>query len=286
MSRVSWKIVALLPGALLLAAAATARADTADRFIQTQENAAPEVPELPQPVAAAVPGIGTEFDALKADPAMAGLTVDWEGLKAYYAAHNNNAIWTHANGFSIQGQGWIAQIPSAVTAGLPLPQQTLLRIAGMTPPADAVSQTRDEALMSAVFVASAVEAVGPLGDPKRRGAGVLDAVARAKDPQRDEPAMARLLPLLEAFTPSSRSMKAIIKPAAGRQCEGRQARAGQVGCDRAGPACAAAIYRRARRHHAHRQRVRSGPHRRGRAVPAQTRPSTMTVSSAAARSKR
>src|SRR6201986_950126 len=125
MSRVSLKFAALIPGALVLALAAEAQADTADRFIQPQENPAPAVPELPQAVPAAVPSIGTEFDALKADPAMAGLTIDWEGLKAYYAAHKNNAIWTHSNGFSIQGQAWIAQIPLAVTAGLPLPQATL-----------------------------------------------------------------------------------------------------------------------------------------------------------------
>jgi len=183
MRRLSMKFAALIPGALLLAATAGARADTADRFIQTQENAAPApVPELPQPVPAAVPSIGAEFDALKTDPSFAGLTVDWEALKAYYAAHQNNAIWTHANGFSIQGQAWIAQIPLAVTAGMQVPQQTLIRIAGMTPPADAASQTRDEALMSAFFVATAVEATGPLGDAKHRGAGVLDTMAQAKDP--------------------------------------------------------------------------------------------------------
>jgi murein L,D-transpeptidase YcbB/YkuD len=183
MRRLSLKFAALIPGALLLAATVDARADTADRFIQAQENAAPAlVPELPQPVPAAVPGIGAEFDALKTDPALAGLTLDWEALKAYYAAHNDNAIWTHANGFSIQGQAWIAQIPLAVTAGLPLSQEALTKIAGMAAPADAASQTRDEALMSAVFVASAVEATGPLGDAKRRGAAVLDAMAQAKDP--------------------------------------------------------------------------------------------------------
>jgi len=182
MRRLSVTFAALIPGALLLASMAGARADTADRYLKTQENAAPAVPELPQPVPAAVPSIGAEFDALKADPSMAALAVDWEALKAYYAAHQDNAIWTHANGFSIQGQAWIAQIPLAVTAGLPLPQPALMRVAGMTPPADAATQTHDEALMSAMFVASAVEATGPLGDPKRRGAAVLDAVAQAKDP--------------------------------------------------------------------------------------------------------
>jgi murein L,D-transpeptidase YcbB/YkuD len=176
------KIAALIPGALLLALTAGARADSADRFVEKQNAAPAEVPELPQPVPAAVPSIGAEFDVLKADPAMAGLAIDWEGLKAYYAAHQNNAIWTQANGFSIQGQAWIAQIPLAVKAGLPLPQPTLLYVAGMTAPADAASQTRDEAVMSALFVASAVEATGPLGDPKQRGAAVLDAVAKAKDP--------------------------------------------------------------------------------------------------------
>jgi murein L,D-transpeptidase YcbB/YkuD len=183
MRRLSVKFAALIPGALLLAATAGARADTADRFIQTQENAAPaQVPDLPQPVPAAVPSIGAEFDALKADPAMSALNLDWEALKAYYAAHQNNAIWTHANGFSIQGQAWIAQIPVAMKAGLSLPQEAVLRVAGMTPPTDAATQTHDEAVMSAIFVASAVEATGPLGDSKRRGAAVLDTVVQAKDP--------------------------------------------------------------------------------------------------------
>ena len=49
----TYQLAALIPGALLLASTAGARADTADRFIQTQENTAPsEVPELPQSVAA------------------------------------------------------------------------------------------------------------------------------------------------------------------------------------------------------------------------------------------
>jgi L,D-transpeptidase YcbB len=183
MRRLSSTLAALIPGALLLAAAATARADTADRFLQTRQDAAPaEVPNVPQAVPAAVPSIGAEFDALKADPALAGLSIDWEALKAYYAAHKNDALWTQANGFSSEGQAWIVQFRLAVVAGLPLPQPTLLRIAGMSAPVDAASQTHDEALMSAVFVASAVEATGPLGDAKRRGAALLDVVARAKDP--------------------------------------------------------------------------------------------------------
>jgi hypothetical protein len=77
MRRLSVKFAALIPGALLLASTAGARADTADRFIQTQETAPAQVPELPEPVPAAVPSIGAEFDALKADPAMAGITLNW-----------------------------------------------------------------------------------------------------------------------------------------------------------------------------------------------------------------
>jgi murein L,D-transpeptidase YcbB/YkuD len=52
----------------------------------------------------------------------------------------------------------------------------------MTPPVDAASQARNEALMSAVFVASALDATGPLGNAKARGVAVLDTLAKAKDP--------------------------------------------------------------------------------------------------------
>jgi murein L,D-transpeptidase YcbB/YkuD len=182
MRRLSSKFAALIPGAFVLAAACGAHADTADRFLQKQQVPGEAVPELPQPVPAPVPNIAAEFDALKADPALAELTVDWEALKAFYAARKNEALWTHANGFSILGQAWIAQIPRAVSAGMVLPQPTLLRIAGMTAPADAATQTHDEALMSAVLVASAVDASSPLGAAKQKGVGILDALARAKDP--------------------------------------------------------------------------------------------------------
>jgi murein L,D-transpeptidase YcbB/YkuD len=179
-------IAALIPGAVLLVAATgAARADSADRYSEshpTETPAEPQVPELAQPVAAPVPDIAAEFDSLAADPALAGLTVDWAGLKAFYAAHGNTALWTTSNGYSILGQAWIVQIPRAVRAGMPLPEQTLLRIAGMTAPADAASQTRDEALMSVAFTASAVDAAGPLGSAQQKGAGILEAVAGAKDP--------------------------------------------------------------------------------------------------------
>lgn len=175
-------MAALIPGALILAGAAAAHADSADRFLGAQGETAPAAPALPAQVVAPVPNIAAQFDALKTDSSFAGLTVDWEGLKAYYAAHGNMAIWTSANAYSALGQAWVAQISRAIAAGLPLTQETLLRIAGMTPPSDEASQAYDEALMSAVFVASAVDASGLFSDPKFAGVGVLDMVAKAKDP--------------------------------------------------------------------------------------------------------
>ena len=181
MRRAILSFAALISGAFLLAATNAAWADSADR-VPLEKPGEAEVPALPQAVVAPVPEIAAAIDALQADPAMAGLTVDWAGLKAYYAAHSNAALWTTANGYSLLGQAWIVQIPRTVKAGLPLPQQALLKVAGMTLPDDTASQTRNEALMSAIFVASALDATGPLGKPKQRGAGVLDAVAGAKDP--------------------------------------------------------------------------------------------------------
>src|SRR3569623_454204 len=181
MRRATLRNAALISGAFFLAAAGAAYADSADRFDDKQ--AAPaEVPALPVAMPAAVPDIAAELDALQRDPTTAGLNVDWNALKEYYAAHGSNAIWTTANGYTLLGQAWIVQVPRAVRAGMPMPEQTLFRIAGMTPPIDSASQTRNEALMSAVFLATAVDARGPLGTAKQRGVAVLDKVAAAKDP--------------------------------------------------------------------------------------------------------
>jgi len=165
----------------MLAATTHAFADSADR-IPLEKPQPAQAPALPQAVPAPVPGIAAVLDALAADPALAGLKLDWAGLKAFYAAHNNAALWTTANGYSILGQAWIVQIPRAIQAGMPLPQETVLKIAGMAPPTDGDSQTRNEALMSAVFVATAVEATGPLGSAKQRGAAMLETAAGTKDP--------------------------------------------------------------------------------------------------------
>ncbi|MDQ7247228.1 L,D-transpeptidase family protein [Dongia sedimenti] len=181
MRRATYRNAALISGAFFLAAAAHAWADSADRFPQ-EKPVETAVPELPAAVPAAVPEIAAAFDALQTDPATAGLKVDWSALKFYYAAHGNNALWTTSNGYTLLGQAWIVQVPRAVRAGMPMAEQTLFKIAGMTPPVDSASQTRNEALMSAVFVASAVDAVGPLGSAKLRGPAVLDKVAAAKDP--------------------------------------------------------------------------------------------------------
>lgn len=181
MRRASFRNAALISGAFFLAAAADAFADSADRFADPK-SAPTEVPELPVAAPSAVPAIAAELDALQRDPTTAGLKVDWNALKEYYAAHGNGAIWTTADGYTLVGQAWIVQIPRAVRAGMPMPEQTLFKIAGMTPPTDVASQARNEALMSAVFVASAVDATGPLGSENLRGVAVLDKVAAAKDP--------------------------------------------------------------------------------------------------------
>jgi murein L,D-transpeptidase YcbB/YkuD len=181
MRRATFRNAALISGAFFLAAAADAWAESADRFPQQMPSDA-AVPALPAAVPAAVPNIAVELDPQQRDPTTAGLNVDWSALKEYYAAHGSNAIWTTSNGYTLLGQAWIVQVPRAVRAGMPMSEQTLFRIAGMTPPIDSASQTRNEALMSAVFLATALDAVGPLGSAKLRGVAVLDKVAAAKDP--------------------------------------------------------------------------------------------------------
>jgi len=181
MRRASFRNAALISGAFFLAAAADAFAESADRFPQSQPSET-AVPELPAAMPAAVPAIDLAFDALQRDAAVAELKIDWVALKEYYKARNYAAIWTTANGYTLAGQAWIVQVPRAVKAGMPMPEQTLFKIAGMTPPVDGASQTRNEALMSAIFVATAVDAVGPLGAIKERGVAVLDKVVAEKEP--------------------------------------------------------------------------------------------------------
>jgi peptidoglycan hydrolase-like protein with peptidoglycan-binding domain len=217
MRRATFRNAALISGAFFLAAAGNAWAESADRF-QDQQPTETAVPALPVAIEAAVPNIAAELDALQRDPTTASLKVDWNALKDYYAAHKYNAIWTTANGYTLLGQAWIVQIPRAVRAGLPMQEQTLFKIAGMTPPVDSESQTRNEALMSAVFVASAVDAIGPLGSAKERGVAVLDKVAAAKDPGDAIGQNGRLTIASGRSTRSCRPMSPIIRRAAGRVC--------------------------------------------------------------------
>jgi murein L,D-transpeptidase YcbB/YkuD len=189
MHRVHFRPAALAAGALILAAASlgsillpgSAAADPSDRVPLAKPDDQ-SVPALAAPITGPVSEIAGAFDALQADPAMAGLTVDWAGLKAWYATHGNAALWTATNGYSVLGQAWIVQIPRSLKAGMKLPEAAVLKIAGMAAPTDVASQTANEALMSAIFVASAVDATGPLGSVKQRGAAILDAAATAKDP--------------------------------------------------------------------------------------------------------
>jgi murein L,D-transpeptidase YcbB/YkuD len=177
------QIAALAFGALILAATLPAYADKGtwvSDFKKKQEQQE-QAPQAPAPLQAAVPEIAGTLDQLQADPAMAGLAVDWPGIKAYYAAHGNAALWTTANGYSELGQAWIAQLPRALHAGMALPQPTLMAVAGMAAPGDSQSQARDEAMMSAIFTATAVDASTPLGKDKQKGAGILEEAFKAKD---------------------------------------------------------------------------------------------------------
>jgi murein L,D-transpeptidase YcbB/YkuD len=169
---------------LILAATLPAQADkgTWVSDFKKQQEQQEQIPQLPAPIQAAVPEISAALDQLQADPALAGLPIDWAGIKAYYAAHGNAALWTTGNGYSILGQAWIVQLPRALHAGLALPQPTLMSIAGMAAPGDSQSQTRDEAMMSAIFTATAIDASSALGKDKQKGAGILEDAFKAKDP--------------------------------------------------------------------------------------------------------
>jgi hypothetical protein len=131
-------------------------------------------------VAVAVPGIGAAVADLAVQPALSSLPIDWAALRAVYDA-GRMPIWVTANGFTPLGTQFAQLLPKALRAGFGLPPELALAATALTPPGDAASAARIEALMSAIFLAGAVDAGSLLGSGDQRGVAILAALDSAPD---------------------------------------------------------------------------------------------------------
>jgi murein L,D-transpeptidase YcbB/YkuD len=130
-----------------------------------------------------VSGIDAAVAKLQQSQYLAGLAVDWPGLQAYYSA-GGRALWTTASGYSVLGVHLRQQLSKAIAAGMPANPQ-LQQAAAALPMAVVPAEAADaEALLSALYTASAFDATGAVGAHQGQGGLLLAELAQAKDPAR------------------------------------------------------------------------------------------------------
>lgn len=165
----------------LLALPGAAWADKDERnTIPSPPSAATAAPSVGQPV---VSGVDLAVTRLEASGRLAGLAVDWPGLKSYYAA-GGAALWTTPNGSSALGLQLAQQLPRAIAAGMPATPQLEQAAAGLTAQLSSLPPADGEALLSALYTASAFDATSEIGAQYGRGAALLSELAGAKDRER------------------------------------------------------------------------------------------------------
>lgn len=180
-----------LAGSLGFSSAAVADKDDRN-VLQPLQAPAAATPAIQSP---AVAGIAAAVQRLQQSQRLAGLAVDWAGLQAYYAG-SGHALWTTADGYSPLGAYLQRQLPQAIAAGMPAKPE-LRQLAAALPAQISSADAADaEALLSAVFTASAYDAVASLGAFQGQGAQLLPRIAKAKDPSR---AVGQQLPSFEMF---------------------------------------------------------------------------------------
>jgi murein L,D-transpeptidase YcbB/YkuD len=150
------------------------------------------------------PAAGAIFNVVAVDLAvarleqsgqLAGLKVDWPGLKSYYVA-SGVPLWTTPAGYSALGVQLAQQLPRSIAAGMPADPQ--LRQAASSLPAQLASlpPADGEALLSALYSASAFDATSEIGGHYGQGAALLTELRNAKDQPRE---IGRQLPSFHMF---------------------------------------------------------------------------------------
>ena len=180
-------VLAMCLGGLLAmpAVAGSAWADKDERNAPAVET--PPAAAAPAIQAPAVSGVDAAILRLQQSQRLAGLAVDWTGLQTYYAA-GGAALWTTESGYNVLGAYLQRQLPKAIAAGMPA-NQALQQLAAALPDQAAAQftpgQAADaEALLSALYTASAFDAVATLGSVQGQGGKLLAALAKSKDPTR------------------------------------------------------------------------------------------------------
>lgn len=180
--------------ACMLALPGLAWADKDDR------NAPPPAPTVapsavPQVSTPAATAIAAAVEQLEQGGKLKALPVDWAGLRAYYAS-GGGALWTTESGYNILGAHLQQQLPRAIAAGMPA-SETLRGFASSLPAQLSPNQVpAAEALLSALYTASAYDAVSVLGAVRGQGAKLLGQLAKSKDPVRS---VGQQLPGFEMF---------------------------------------------------------------------------------------
>ena len=139
--------------------------------------------EAPAVVAPTVVGLPEAVDRLQQSQQLASLSVDWTGLKAFYAG-NGPALWVTPAGYSALGSLLIRQVPKAVAAGMAVPAEVQSQLASLPLVVPSERAADVEVLMSALYIAGAYDATNAIGAAPNPGAGLLASLRAAKDPAR------------------------------------------------------------------------------------------------------
>lgn len=183
MLRSQWR--GLAGGALCLAfvvagIAGPALADKDQRNVPTPAESATTAPSAVQ--TPQVAGVEAAVDRLQQSGRLATLPVDWAGLKAFYAS-GGPALWVTPTSYSPLGLQLVHQVPKAAVAGMPVVADLQSALAGLPPQLSPAMPADVEAIMSAIYVAGAYDAISPIGS-KTTASALLADLRTAKDPSR------------------------------------------------------------------------------------------------------
>src|SRR5262245_47341240 len=184
MSRSHWGGVFVTTISLMLAASGLSDAAHADKDQRNVaippegETAAPPVVQVP-----AITGVDAAVDRLQQSQRLASLPIDWAGLKTFYAG-GGQALWVTPSGYSALGSQLLFQAPKAVAAGMPVSADVLQALASLPPQSQPAVPADAEALMSALYVASAYDATKQVGNQETSSMALLTALSSAKEPTR------------------------------------------------------------------------------------------------------
>ena len=168
----------------LLLSAANAEVALADKDERTTTITPPTLSTIPSTQPAPVAGIDLAVARLEQSGRLTGLAVDWPGATSYYAA-GGVPLWTTPGGYSVLGAEFVNQLRRAIAAGMPATPQ--LQQVAMTLPAELPpAQVADgEALLSALYTASAFDATAEIGNHYGQGAALLTELRNAKNQPRE-----------------------------------------------------------------------------------------------------